>query len=168
MPPDVKLKFIYPNSPALILYNDTSTPAQNALYSFGLWNLDSPPDQMTNPLPVPSAKADYVRSHEAVGPQNIFDAPGVKSRLKAGDRIFGFVTVSCPDCKTRREYWLSIKWGDSGWFSELDADKHVDMFSLSKEIPRISKSFDAFVSDIPLAERHPVLTVEEFKNANTH
>jgi hypothetical protein len=167
-PPDVKLLFIYPNEPALILSNNTDTPAKEVLYSFGLWNLDSPPDQLMNPLPVPTGKVDYIRRHESAGPQNIFDSfPGIKPRLKPEDRIFGFVSVTCPDCKTRRSYWLNIKWGSGGWFSEIEEGKNVDIFALSKEIRDLPNTLDSFVSVIPASARKPILTIEELKNAST-
>ena len=43
---------------------------------------------------------------------------GQVKKIKHGDRIFGVVQLECPKCKDRG-YWLYLKYGYSGWFSEM-------------------------------------------------
>jgi hypothetical protein len=161
--PDVHLIFVYPESPALILYDASDAPAENAIYSFGMWNLSGPADQLKDPLRIVSSKADFVRGHESAGPNNIFDVPGVKERLQPGDQLFGFVNVSCPRCVRTRQYWLSIKWGAGGWYAELPPGRSIDLVALAKAIPNIAKFPEQSFSELDVGQRHEIITWDELK-----
>jgi hypothetical protein len=167
-PPDVKAVFIYPNSPSLVLYNDSGTTAESVLYNFGMWNLNATPESVKDPLRIPSAKADFIRKHESVGPEVIFDQPGVIERLHEGDQIFGFMTVSCPICLMRRQYFLAAKWKSGGWYYELPKDQVVDLKGLFDLIPTIASNPEQYFAEIPESEKKPIITWEELKNFKLH
>lgn len=48
--PDVTLRFIYPNEPALVLVNQSGVTARDIKWTVALWNLDMP--ERTDPLPI--------------------------------------------------------------------------------------------------------------------
>lgn len=42
--------------------------------------------------------------------------------IEKGNRLYGYLTVSCPDCITARVYWVLIKYGEEGYYAELSKD----------------------------------------------
>ena len=118
--PDVALRFVYPKSPALILVNQSSVVARDIKWMVALWNLDLP--DRNDPLPIPVSTFDWIRPHDEGGPQNLFDGPLVAPLLKAGNRLLGSASVACPECARGRTYVVSIRWGEDGWFSEVESE----------------------------------------------
>jgi hypothetical protein len=155
--PDVKLYFVHPSRPAVVLWNDSDVVANTVIYSFALWNLDSPLNDLKTPLQVLSAKADYIRANQAAGPNAIFDTPAILSRLKKGNRIFGVVSVSCPQCLKRRQYWFNASWEKGGWYSEiLQEAGQVNLPKIFEILPLISKDTEAFFRDVPPNQRKEI------------
>lgn len=159
-PPDLGLFFGYSEAPALIITNPTDRIARDVLYAFGIWNLDL--KDRADPLPIRTDRAEYIRARGAVGPIGIFTAPDVKTLLKKGDHLFGFVSVTCPDCLKTRFYWVSITWGQGGWFSYVNAPG-INLKELAQDMGRIRTSgnvqaaIDYYSRDIPLNERASIL-----------
>lgn len=119
VPPLVGLRFVGRKFPALQAINESSAIAKDIRWAVALWNMDRPAD--VNPLQIRSGTFDWLKPHDEGGPQNIFQ-PVVQS-LKAGDRLFGTVSVNCPECSRGRTYIVYIVWGESGWFSEIDSEQ---------------------------------------------
>src|SRR5277367_4838809 len=67
LPPDVSLRLVYPESPALLLVNTSPIVARDIKYWAAIWNLDKP--DRNDPLPIPAATFDYIRAHETGGPE---------------------------------------------------------------------------------------------------
>ncbi len=119
--PDLALRFIYPESPALVLINQSPVVAKNIKWAVALWNMDLP--ERNDPLPIPVSTFDFIRANQEGGPQNLFGLPTVKPLLKRGDRLFGSASVCSPDCIQGRTYIVYIVWGKSGWFAEVREEK---------------------------------------------
>jgi hypothetical protein len=81
--PDVTLRFIYPDRPALLLINESGKLAQQIKWSVALWNLDDLRTFSSNPhasdahepLLIPVQIFDFIRPHSTGGPQTILGAP---------------------------------------------------------------------------------------------
>jgi hypothetical protein len=119
--PDVSLRFVYSQAPALVIENRSDALARQIKWMVILWNLDLP-DRM-DPLPIPVQTYDWIRPHDEGGPQDLFANPQVASLLKPGNRLLGSASVICPDCSRGRTYVVSIVWGEGGWFSEVENEK---------------------------------------------
>lgn len=124
--PDVTIRFVYPDSPALVLVNQSAALARNIKWSVALWNMDDPrtyvnptasPDAH-DPLPIPVQIFDFLRPRTTGGPQNLFDSPLVAPHVKKGQRLFGSASVICPECARGHTYIVSIVWGEGGWYVE--------------------------------------------------
>jgi hypothetical protein len=112
--PDVTLRLVYPKQPSLQLENISGVVARQIKYSFALWNLDK---ETKNPLQIPVATFDFIRAGQYGGPLNIFQP--VESTLTIGNRIFGSIGVTCPNCIRGHTFWVYIVWGENGWYSEV-------------------------------------------------
>jgi hypothetical protein len=163
---DAQAQFVDPQLPGIMVFNTADVTATNVLYSIILWNLDSPEDELNQPLHIPTQKMEFIPKHSFGGlPNAIFDRPDVLSRLKDGDRLFGYTVVWCLDCKAKRQYWLFIKWREGGWFHEMDNSKNINIEEITKALPQIAKSFDDFANKVAPFDRKPILTREELQRA---
>jgi hypothetical protein len=121
--PDVIARFVYPKSPALVLVNRSDKIARQIKWSAAIWNLDDPrtyvnpnPAQVAHdPLPIPVSTFDFLRPHSSGGPQTIFN----EQYIKPGQRLFGSISVICPECSRGHTYVVSIIWGTGGWYTEI-------------------------------------------------
>jgi hypothetical protein len=126
---DVTLRFVHPESPAVLLVNNTSVVASSIKWTVVLWNLDDPrrysapmpndPPDTHEPLQIPSSLFDYVLSHSVGGPENIFATPLVAPYVKPGNRLVGVASVVCPTCTRGHTYFVYITYGQGGWYAEL-------------------------------------------------
>lgn len=71
--------------------------------------------------------------------------------LRAGDRLFGYFTLDCPECTERKKYWFLIKAEEGGWYREiLPIDFH---YSLTKVTPeRASTLVDDFMKEADIIQ----------------
>jgi hypothetical protein len=121
--PDVAIRFVYPKAPALLLVNQSDQIARQIKWSAAIWNIDDPrtyanPNAGPNnhdPLPISVQTFDFLRPKATGGPQTLFD----ERLIKPGQRLFGTVSVVCPDCQRGRTYFVHITWGEGGWYTEI-------------------------------------------------
>jgi len=119
--PDIALRFVYPESPALVLINNSKVIAKDIKWTVALWNMDLP--DRNDPLPIPVSTFDWIKPQSEGGPQNLFGSELVAPLLKSGDKLFGSASVSCPECVRGRTYIVYIVWGQGGWFAEVENEK---------------------------------------------
>jgi hypothetical protein len=155
--PDVSLALIYPEEFAVLLLNDSSVLLSKPKWGFAIWNLGKvdDPAEKTAVLPIPTAEGDYIRPHEAVGPQGAISQ--VPSLVHPGDRLFGYVFVECPECLKSRYYWVYAVVKQGGWFSEMKTG-YPDISVMGRNILTIRQSIDKVLSDIPETDRIPIYT----------
>lgn len=159
-PPDVALSFVYPNSPALMIVNQSGVVARDMKWAVELWNVDLP--DRNDPLPIPWSSFDWLKGHSSGGPMNLFNSPSVSPLLKQGNHLLGSASVNCPTCDRGRTYIVSIEWGVGGWIAELEnetsgtpvlpgnfsADSRKQYFETIEQLIPINKR-------IPIGSRRP-------------
>lgn len=155
IPPVLTLGFVYPKSPALMLINESDAIAKDILWYLILWNLDLP--DRSDPLPIPSQKADWLRPHDGGGPLSLFGDPSVASLLKPGNRLFGVASVRCATCSRGRAYIVRIVWGENGWFSEIE-NAQSGKPPLPPDFSRatLDEYFKSLESEAPVQSRRPI------------
>lgn len=130
--PEVGLRFVYPQSPALIITNKSTVVASDINWIVVLWNMSHPERNDYLPIienspgvayPLMTPKTfGWVNPNDESGPINIFENPKVSKLLKPGDKLLGMAAVNCTPCSKGSTYVLSIVWGKSGWFAKTNAD----------------------------------------------
>jgi hypothetical protein len=151
--PNVELTLLNPKEPVILLRNVTDRPAREVIYAVLLWNLSN---LTKDPLPIPSAKADFVRAHSGAGPYNLFTP--VINVLKEGNKLFGFATVTCPDCLGVNSYWVYLIWGKDGWVSEIHG-QGINLIKLYDAIPTIASAPEITIDMIVKGDRVPIAEV---------
>jgi hypothetical protein len=112
-PPDVFPLLAEPKEPVIVLQNESANVAQNIKWGVVIWNVDIPePNQ--NPLQIPFQTFDFLRAYQSSAPEQLF-TPTILSKVKPGNRLFGYVTAECPECATSRDAWVYIEYGKGGW-----------------------------------------------------
>jgi hypothetical protein len=125
--PDVTLRFIYPDRPALLLINNSDKVAKQIKWTVVLWNLDDPrafsnnphPPDVHEPFPIPVSTFDFIPAHSTGGPQGLLGTP-IASYIRSGNRLVGTASVNCADCDRGHSYVISTIVDQGGWFSEID------------------------------------------------
>jgi hypothetical protein len=151
-PPDIGAMLVYAKAPALLMVSVSDAVIRDPKYQVLLWNLDGDHADALQ-IPVYTASGDYIRARESIGPFGILSSPGVSPFIKQGNRLFGYMTVTCPDCLRTKEYWVYIDCGTGGWYSELPTGQHVNLTALVRNIPNIANDLTGFVSAIPVNVR---------------
>jgi hypothetical protein len=153
--PDVEMRLVGVRHPSPLLVNSSRDVAHDIKWSVELWNLDrppSPPASAWNPLLIPVQMFDYIRPHESGGPQEIFNTPLVSNAVSVGNRLFGYGTVTCPNCVTTRCVWIYLVYGSSGWYSPLPSNApFVDVKTVFKIIPLIAQDSEHYLNQIAKA-----------------
>jgi hypothetical protein len=152
--PDVEMRLVYPQIPAVLLVNPSSKVVQQPKYMIVIWNLNKPGSEV---LPIPTKVGDYIRPKEGLGPNQLVSLPQVAPLLTRGDHLFGFGMALCPDCASTRYYWIYIEHGVGGWYAELPKGQIIDVNELIRKIPTIAPVRDRFLNDlVPKATRVPI------------
>jgi hypothetical protein len=124
--PELSMFFVNPRYPEWRIENKSAVVVEHALYWFALIDLDQPDLNSTPnlagtvtpyaPLRIPVQQADFINPGDVAGAL-VFPVDLIQ-KIKVGDRIFGAAQLECPGCKDRG-YWLYMKYGYDGWFSEM-------------------------------------------------
>jgi len=81
----------------------------------------------------------------------------MKPQIAEGDKLFGFVSVDCPECKTARStgFMLSMVYGHptEAWSSEIPKGRQVDVLAVNKILGESSWDMEVFMSRVPHGER---------------
>lgn len=163
--PDVTLKFVYPDYPALVLINNSEKTAQSIKWTVVLWNLDDPrsfshnpnsPPNTHEPLPIPIQVFDFIRPHSAGGAQTLVGASQFAQFVKPGNRFVGSAGVSCPECERGRTYLVSFVIGQGGWFSEVADEKSGGVIIPPKLTKEMVLEYAKSIERTPLENRIPI------------
>jgi hypothetical protein len=152
--PDIAMALLYPEEFAVVILNRSSVLLDKPKWSFAIWDLDKP-DSAGRPsvLPIPTAEGDWVRGHEALGPMSAIAQ--VETLIKPGDRLFGYITVLCPECLRDRAYWIYATFKQGGWFSEVKTG-FPDLSLIARNLATIQANPDGFFSAVPQSDRIPI------------
>jgi hypothetical protein len=120
--PDVVMRLIYPERPAILLENISDATALQIKYAVALLHIDG--SDVGKPVQIPISTFDFIKGREGGGPQNLFDPPNAIQSPNKGDRLFGWIQVSCPTCIATHYYWTYVHFGYDGWYSEVLKERH--------------------------------------------
>jgi hypothetical protein len=102
--PSVELEFRHPSSITYEVVNPSDRLTDDALISFGLFDLDS---DLRAPIQIPSASVSYLNRRSRKGPFSFLQQFGAR-----GHRYFGIVYLSCKGCDELKTYWLYARHGE--------------------------------------------------------
>jgi hypothetical protein len=118
--PDIQAILVYPNEPSIILRNVSKVkPVRTALYQIVLFNVDKPVGNRLALVSTVATSVDFIPPEDRYLPTrlSLMPAAGDPAPVK-GDRLFGYLSVSCADCKKHRAYWVLMKYEEDGWYCE--------------------------------------------------
>ena len=150
--PDVSIRLVHPKTPGVVAVAMHSL-ARDIEISPVLWNLDL---QTNDSLFVYKTKFEWMRVDQIGAPSPVVHPDDVKSRVKEGNRVLGFITVTCSNCIGVRVYWIYFVYGAGGWYSEITTGGTPDVDKLITALPKIRENVDAFFSSIPASARIPI------------
>jgi cell division protein FtsL len=122
--PDIHAQLLYPQAPAVVLSNSSKVkPVRQGLYELIMFNIDRPRNadsfQIVETVATP---IDFIPPEGSYLPTMLNLHLDPNEPLAKGNRLFGYLSISCADCATRRAYWILIKWGEAGWYREAKND----------------------------------------------
>ena len=141
--PDVTFNLVNAKFPSIQAFNISAKVARDIRYTGALFNIDAP--NHYQPLPIRVAGIDFIKPHQYESPHDLFSP--VLGMIEPGNRIFGTISINCPECARGRTFYVYIVWGHGGWISLIDEEKrgavrlpHADMdmaFIAEQVIPTI-------------------------------
>jgi hypothetical protein len=142
---DVEADFFNPKDVALAVQNTSNQVANEPRFFVMLYNLDeASSESLSSLLSLPiftRTDSGFIRPHEGSGGYGIINLANASSRVKNGDHLCGWASVTCANCKNDRFYWIYYVQGVGGWYSE------------TKSIP--FKTQSAFTHSIPSNIKEP-------------
>jgi hypothetical protein len=152
--PDIAMRLVYPTRPALMLDNQSSYTARTVKYACALIYLNG--KEAGTSVPIVIATADFINGHDSIGPENLFDPPQILKSPSDGQKMFGWIQISCPDCIRTRFYWAYIKFGFAGWYSEVSKTRFEEIdtwLNKSGKHDGSDSDINEILSVIPMADR---------------
>ncbi len=116
--PDISLRFVNTGNIGLVIDNTSRAVLKDPYYRVVLW---------------PLSKVDVLHPFEWIryisgfsiarrGSLDIFDlatSSEMAANTTKGDEMYGYATVSCPECIRSKTYTVGFEIGGKGWYSEL-------------------------------------------------
>jgi hypothetical protein len=99
-----------------------------------LWDLDLP--ERNTSLTIHRADYDWIRPDQHAGPLAVIPAED-NNVVKAGHRIFGFISITCPECARTRDYLVCFTSGDGGFYAETQEGTHGDTSKIVALLPTL-------------------------------
>ncbi|HKT89861.1 MAG TPA: hypothetical protein VJQ59_15565, partial [Candidatus Sulfotelmatobacter sp.] len=157
--PDIDLALIYPQEFAAIFLNRSSVTLNEPSWRFMMWDLDAHDinGYPTN-LKIPSGGGPgaWIAQHSMLPPEAIIY--NVRAQVKPGDRLFGWASVTCPDCIKSRTYWIYAIEGSDGWFAESTVGEPDISYFTSANVQAIGEHLDEFWKREGVTNRKSIYT----------
>ena len=150
--PEISLRLVTPESPSVVLVNDSQINAKEIKWGVVLWKCSNPTE--FNPLRIPVQMFDWIKPGKLGGPEDIFSQ--VSSQIKTGDLLCGSAFVDCPECTRGKTYLVSIKYGSGGWFSEWSGQNGGSPVLPKSTTPEGIQKFAGAIDSVPKKERIPI------------
>jgi hypothetical protein len=149
--PEIAAKFIQATSPGVMVLNVSKEGGvvRDPSCNVTMWNLSRNP-----PLSLPTFNQNnpgqYIKHGDGLLLASL-DNPSMKPQISEGDKVFGFVSVDCPDCKAMRSYWLYVVYGRpaEAWYSEIPEGQKLNPIVISKGLQEANWDVDAFMRTVP-------------------
>jgi hypothetical protein len=154
---DLIADFVDPEDLDMVISNPTQTAANQPTFQTILVNLEAPSPFI---LPIGRQTGDFLKGHASLYKIQVLHYGNAiaLNGIKPGDRIFGWIALSCADCMTIRYYYVYYEYMKGGWYSEAPTEPspnklHTDYVALARR----SISFDSYAGPnkrIPIVDRH--------------
>jgi len=158
--PDIALHLATPKHVRFRLLNLSSVLLHKPHYAFSLWDLDARIQGMgSDPgnLLIPTKTLEYILPKSGIGPWVIDNLSETASGIPDGNVVFGWVSVQCPDCESRRHYWLLIKKGETAWYYEIPPEEQPSIMKNLQIVLEAGKQYSDVIGKIvPIERRIPV------------
>jgi hypothetical protein len=149
------MRLVHSKRPALLLENVSDVVATQIKCSLALMKIGGP--NSGQPAQIPITTFDFIKEREKGGPQNLFDPPQIIHPVDQGQKLFGWIQISCPMCVRTHYYWAYIQLGYGGWYSEVSKERHEAIVKwLHENGPYNDSDIDRILSVIGLSERNEI------------
>jgi hypothetical protein len=154
--PDLEIVIVDPSEPKMVFWPIHAT-ARDVKADPLLWDIDRD-DKGLDSLHVNEAKFDWIRTDQHGGPSALIHPDDRNNVVKPGHRIYGYVTVTCPDCKKVSMCWVYFVYGQSGWYAQVPDGRIPDPQKIAIElIPAIRQyGADNLTTAIPKSSMIPI------------
>jgi hypothetical protein len=118
--PDLIADFLGPADLSLVISNQERPSAHQPTFQTALVDEDN---MSAGLLPIGRQTGNYLRGHASLYriPLLHYGNDATLRLIKPGDRIVGFIALSCDDCKRIRWYWIYYENTISGWYAESNS-----------------------------------------------
>lgn len=132
--PDLIADFVKPKDLELVISNPSLATAHQPTFGTDLINLDNPSLAI---LPIGRQTGDFLRPKASLLriPLLHYGTTAVLDQIRPGDRLFGWMSLSCADCKRIRWYWIYYEYTKGGWYAETT--KEPISSELAKEFSQL-------------------------------
>ena len=151
--PDISIHLYNPKSFIIEFQNKSNVLISSAKWWEGFINIDRSRLTQATTLPISGGALDFIRPHDAIGGMLIFDNR-IQPPLRDGERIFGFIGVTCPNCVKTRTYFVYAVFGQGGWYTEMPMSQISAV--AGQPFFNILNDPDAAFASIPNSVRIPV------------
>ena len=147
--PDVHLALLYTDDLSVQVTNSGKKVARDTLYQGIFLKVNKPKSDGFEWASIKPTEVKYIRPDNGFAPMEAQWWFGENPALTNGDRLFGYVTIQCPDCMQERVYWVYYEFAGEGVYSEGRWDDYslaanniaasISKLMNSKNLSRISK-----------------------------
>jgi len=130
--PDIVAVVVNPATPWLVFWPVHAT-AKDVQANPLLWDVDRE-DKSLNSLRINQMKYDWIRQDQHAGPTSLLHADDINTVVKIGHRIFGYIQIGCPDCRTIKLYFVYFEYGKGGSYAEIPPGKVPDPRTISEKL----------------------------------
>jgi hypothetical protein len=156
--PDLVGWIVNPTSPQLLLW-PTGAVARSVEADPLLWDIDRDDKTSGDSLIVNQMRYDWIRPDQHGGPSSLLDSRDIQNVVKPGHRIFGYLTLTCPECDRVRLYWIYFVYGQGGWFAEIPKGIAPNPKAIGNSIPLLRRNnalLQQELGNIPEISRIPI------------
>ena len=164
--PEVAVRLVYPDIPALMLINQSDVVAREIKWGIILWNLDDPRPYAGNPnpapdahdpLPIPIQTFDFIPPHSLGGPQALFGQLEARELVKKGNILVGSMFANCPTCARGHTAIVYIEYGKGGWYYDIPNMQSAGVLTPERLTTiEVQSYFKAVLSSVPEEARIPI------------
>lgn len=149
--PDVDATIVNPTGLGVIVHNTSKIKvARDVKYQVILKNLDHPYLTTFQIVSGTLQEVDYIRPDGNYLPTTLqFISSPASPAVENGNRLFGYLTVQCPDCKRMRVYWILWRYGVDGWYHEGTPTEYPMLYGLDQQTAAVV---------VQIFMKHPSLT----------
>jgi hypothetical protein len=123
---DLIAEFVSSSDLELVISNVSEVTAKQPTFQTYLVNLDESPIRI---LPIGRQTGDFLQGHASLLriPILHYGNSLAIDGMKTGDRVFGWISLSCSNCLTVRYYYVFYDYQKDGWYAISSEEPKFDM-----------------------------------------